>query len=349
MRCATVGSGTRNARAISSVVKPPSRRSVSATRPSAGSTGWQAVNTNRKRSSPMSSSIALSRFATANSCCAWSSRPSSPCLRSSSLLRRNRSRARCLAVAINHAPGLSGMPAAGHCSSAATSASCASSSARPTSRTMRASPAIIRADSILQTASMARCVSAAVTATDNTTQRFLPARCSRPAPTEEGGFVVAQHAARFCSAQACRPPDREVIDASLYPATLWRHVLRPKNLPHLGLPLPSRPVLAVQLHELHCAFNGLLSRIQLKNREAAHDFLGLAERPVDRRYLSLAELHSRGRRHRRESASQHHALVFHRLFRKLLYRVHQFLRWRARKFRVFHHHHESHRRVSILI
>ena len=44
MRWATVGSGTRNARAISSVVRPPSRRSVSATRASVERTGWQAVN-----------------------------------------------------------------------------------------------------------------------------------------------------------------------------------------------------------------------------------------------------------------------------------------------------------------
>ena len=42
MRCATVGSGTRNARAISSVVSPPSSRSVSATRASVDSTGWHA-------------------------------------------------------------------------------------------------------------------------------------------------------------------------------------------------------------------------------------------------------------------------------------------------------------------
>ena len=35
---------TRNARAISSVVRPPSRRSVSATRASVESTGWQAMN-----------------------------------------------------------------------------------------------------------------------------------------------------------------------------------------------------------------------------------------------------------------------------------------------------------------
>src|SRR5437660_12763024 len=70
---------------------------------------------------------------------------------------------RRLAVAINHAPGLSGIPDSGHCSSAATSASCARSSATATSRTMRVSPAINRADSIRQTASMARCVADDVT------------------------------------------------------------------------------------------------------------------------------------------------------------------------------------------
>ena len=71
-------------------------------------------------------------------------------------LRRNWSIARCLAAAISQAPGLSGTPVSGHCSSAATSASCASSSARPTSRTIRARLAISLADSIRQTASIAR-------------------------------------------------------------------------------------------------------------------------------------------------------------------------------------------------
>ena len=42
-----------------------------------------------------------------------------------------------LAMAISHAPGLSGAPSAGQRSSATTIASCASSSARPTSRTAR--------------------------------------------------------------------------------------------------------------------------------------------------------------------------------------------------------------------
>ncbi len=64
--------------------------------------------------------------------------------------------ARCFAVAISHAPGLSGTPLSGHFSSAVTSASCASSSASPTSRTIRARPAMSLADSIFQTASIAR-------------------------------------------------------------------------------------------------------------------------------------------------------------------------------------------------
>src|SRR2546428_3348403 len=88
-------------------------------------------------------------------------RPSSPYLRSSVLRRRIRSVARCFAVAISQAPGLSGTPEVGHCSSAATKASCASSSAVPMSLTMRASPAMSRADSIRQMASTARCVSVA--------------------------------------------------------------------------------------------------------------------------------------------------------------------------------------------
>ena len=80
---------------------------------------------------------------------------------------RSKSMARCFAVAISQAPGRSGIPAAGHCSSAATSASCASSSASPRSRTMRVRAAMIRADSMRQTASIARRVSeAASTATD---------------------------------------------------------------------------------------------------------------------------------------------------------------------------------------
>src|SRR5713226_1126219 len=67
---------------------------------------------------------------------------------------------------MSQAPGLLGTPDRGHRSSAATRASWASSSARPTSRTILARPAMRRADSILQTASIAGWASAAVTAAD---------------------------------------------------------------------------------------------------------------------------------------------------------------------------------------
>ena len=66
--------------------------------------------------------------------------------------------ARCFAVAISQAAGPSGTPWTGHCSSAITRASWASSSAAPTSPVIRASAAIRRGDSIRQTASIAACV-----------------------------------------------------------------------------------------------------------------------------------------------------------------------------------------------
>ena len=100
-------------------------------------------------------------------CLASRSRLTSSCLRTKSWFLRKRSIARRLAITISHAPGLSGTPEFGHCSSATTSASCARSSARPTSLTMRVSPAMTFGDSIFQTASIVGCISVAVTATDH--------------------------------------------------------------------------------------------------------------------------------------------------------------------------------------
>src|SRR5436189_3899622 len=74
------------------------------------------------------------------------------------LLRRNWSMARRLAVCISQAPGFCGMPLCGHCCRATTSASLASSSASPTSRVILVKPAISLAASMRQTASTARCV-----------------------------------------------------------------------------------------------------------------------------------------------------------------------------------------------
>ena len=70
-------------------------------------------------------------------------------------LRRTLSMARRLAAAISQAPGLSGTPVRGHSDSAITQASCASSSAKPTSRTIRARPAMSLARSIRKTVSIA--------------------------------------------------------------------------------------------------------------------------------------------------------------------------------------------------
>src|SRR5437867_2851902 len=159
MRWAMLETGTRNPRAISSVVRPPRTRRVSATRASFERIGWHAMKMRPRRSSPKSSSIAVSR--SVPPCSRSTSRPSSSYLRSSVLRRRIRSVARCFAVLISQAPGFSGTPDVGHCSSAATRASCASSSAVPMSPTMRASPAMSRADSMRHIASIARFASVA--------------------------------------------------------------------------------------------------------------------------------------------------------------------------------------------
>src|ERR671935_131539 len=52
IRCASVGGGVRKARAISSVVRPHTSRSVSATCASCASAGWQQVKMRRSRPRP---------------------------------------------------------------------------------------------------------------------------------------------------------------------------------------------------------------------------------------------------------------------------------------------------------
>ena len=57
MRCAIVGSATRNAAAISAVVKPATARSVRATCASCASAGWQHVKISRSLSSASAGSL----------------------------------------------------------------------------------------------------------------------------------------------------------------------------------------------------------------------------------------------------------------------------------------------------
>jgi hypothetical protein len=76
-----VGSGTRKARAISSVERPPRRRKVSAARASADSSGWHETKINRSMSSPTGSSSLASTSGTASASRASISRVSSPSFR----------------------------------------------------------------------------------------------------------------------------------------------------------------------------------------------------------------------------------------------------------------------------
>src|SRR6266567_845879 len=195
IRWAMVGSAARKARAISSVVRPPSSRNVRATRPAVGRIGWQEMKISRSRSSP--TSLSSSSMASSISLVSgWDSRSRAmtSCLRSSRSARLRWSMARRLAMAISQAPGLSGTPDVGHRSSAATSASCANSSARPTSRTIRVSPAMTRPDSSFQTASIVRWASRAVTALIRTPRRAgrKPLlRVLRPVDLVEPALAVA--------------------------------------------------------------------------------------------------------------------------------------------------------------
>src|SRR6266851_4483820 len=112
--------------------------------------------------------------------------------------------ARCLAVAMSQAPGLSGTPDSGQCSSAATRASCAKSSATPTSRTMRARPAMSLGDSIRQTASMARCESVDI-ATDHIMVGGRGARFARTEDPTSAAKAVFWFTL-YCSAEALLHP-----------------------------------------------------------------------------------------------------------------------------------------------
>src|SRR5256885_3720279 len=145
-RCAIVASGTRNARAISPVVRPATERSVSATCASRASAGWQHVKMSSSRSSGRA--LAVVTFGSSSSAIFSSYR----------FARRSRSMPLRLAVVMSHAPGLAGTPSRGQCSSAATSASCTHSSARSKSPRLRTRAAVSRPASSRKTAATASCV-----------------------------------------------------------------------------------------------------------------------------------------------------------------------------------------------
>ena len=106
---------TRKARAISSVVRPHTSRSVSATWASGGSAGWQQVKISRSRSS---STLVLGSGRVLGS---PDRRPVIEVVHDAS----NRARRRSVSIALkrpvetSHARGLAGTPSRGHCSTAA--------------------------------------------------------------------------------------------------------------------------------------------------------------------------------------------------------------------------------------
>src|SRR5262249_1911154 len=153
---------------------------------------------------------------------------------------------------------LSGMPDLGHCSSAATSASCASSSAVPISRTIRIRPPISFACSILKTASMARCVSVAVTG-----YRLTPLLPMPQAASDHRGVHLAGLVAQLFT--------------------------RTGDLTDFGFALPARQMLSMQFHEAGGAFDHCLLGRHVENRIAADHFFGLGKWAVHHRDLAPGE------------------------------------------------------------
>ena len=102
---------TRNARAISSVVRPPRSRSVSATCASVESTGWQAKDEPEQIVADAIRPFVDRRLEIGHRVLfVGSSRPICSCLRSSRLTRRQWSMARFFAAAMSQAPGCAERP-----------------------------------------------------------------------------------------------------------------------------------------------------------------------------------------------------------------------------------------------
>ena len=140
-----VGSGTRNARAISAVVSPPSSRRVSAT--------WAPVAERRMaagedKPQPVIAHGALLLGGSSRACssAAWA------CLSARAASRRRRSMARWRAVVMIHPAGLGGSPARGQRRAASANASWTASSAMSMSPKTRVRTATARPYSVTEDA-----------------------------------------------------------------------------------------------------------------------------------------------------------------------------------------------------
>ncbi len=162
IRWAIVGSGTRNARAISGVVRPTSVRNVERDlrlEPERG------VATGEDEPQPVVVDAAvvdvdhLARLRIVR--LAGCEHRDLLELGRSALARRNRSMATLRAVVVNHATGVRGTPSRGQVSSARANASCAHSSARSQSPVTRISVATTRPQSSRNATARARSTSGA--------------------------------------------------------------------------------------------------------------------------------------------------------------------------------------------
>src|SRR5712691_1253299 len=219
---------------------------------------------------------------------------------------------------MSQAPGLSGTPDSGHRSSAATSASCASSSARPTSRTIRARPAMSLADSILQTASIARCVSDVVTSGRRGATRLLLRGHLRA-----NSLLLLPELGRELAAK----------------------VLRLEHLANLDLRLLAEGGALDP-------FDRLFLRLHLPEPEARDQLLRLGEGPVDYGPLPSRELDARALRARVKPFGGEQHAGFRQLFVVLPPLGKELLAGQNARLRVlvgFNQDHESHRRVSFCL
>ena len=203
-RCAMVASGTRNAREISAVSRPPSRRRVSATWASTASAGWQQVNMSRSRSSctgPTSSTG--SSPASIRTACRWrSSRDDS---------RRRRSIALLRAVVRIQPPGLGGLPATGQRSAATTNASWTASSARSMSpkRRIRVATTLPRSSRKMRSSA----VDATVTAAQPSGSSWKGRTSTSPRQASAPFLAHASASSRSLAWMTQKPPRNSLVSA----------------------------------------------------------------------------------------------------------------------------------------
>ena len=186
----------------------------------------------RSSSSPMASSSRASTISlnsrTAMACCRSASWPSAAWHDSASLAWRSWSSARRLAAVISQAPGRSGTPSSGQCSSAASSTSCAQSSARLRSCVMRAACATTLADSMRQMAAMACLVASVPERSDLRMDHlcsFATRRVWRPRKCDDGLDRAPPPARLLCRQLAGQDPadvTRQISQTQASAVFQWR-------------------------------------------------------------------------------------------------------------------------------